>query len=207
MSTLPLNSTIKPPALSPFHPYGHKGSCRAYSGDCDSCISSRGRSDAEDADVACPYDASAADGAPPCTCKDALKRCDRGHRYWCTECGYGVGGMSSVCWNVVCPYYRYTMSDLVDEVMDGKVKLNPVRAAVRVQALARGFTSRTPPQSSLSSSAHPVPGMAGRPPASRLGYPRTPPVLSNQHVRSPAGAPNQQPHGGTTSPSRTRRGS
>ena len=34
------------------------------------------------------------------------------------------------------------LNGLIDEVMDGKVRLNPARAAVRIQALSRGFAHR-----------------------------------------------------------------
>ena len=49
----------------------------------------------------------------PCTCQNALERCSYGHRYWCGECGHGVGGMYSHCNNAACTLYLKSMADIV----------------------------------------------------------------------------------------------
>lgn len=38
----------------------------------------------------------------PCECLNAYERCKYGNRYWCGDCGFGIGGMMGKCGNNLC---------------------------------------------------------------------------------------------------------
>ena len=71
------------------HPYIHEGECIAHDCQCGVTLSND----------------------KTCQCPHREQKCSRGYRYWCIECGFGMNGMYSKCYNNDCVRYNKMMFD------------------------------------------------------------------------------------------------